>query len=140
MSRLARILKFARLPALQRRLLASVTIWLLLIRIGLWFLPFALVKRWALKPNRRGELSSYQPAQIAWAISLAQRLVPHATCLVQALTAQRLLQQSGRISQMHIGVAKDQNGEFTAHAWVECEGKVVVGDTNLDSYTRLLSQ
>ena len=32
-------------------------------------------------------------------------------------------------SQIKIGVGKDINGEFEAHAWLEYAGKVVVGES-----------
>ncbi len=56
-------------------------------------------------------------------------LVPAATCLTQALTAQTVLSRRGHDSRLRIGVAKDTQGNLEAHAWVECDGTVVVGES-----------
>jgi hypothetical protein len=75
-------------------------------------------------------------AQIAWAVGAAARFVPRATCLVRAIAAQRLLARYGYDSQVHIGVTK-ASGDFQAHAWVERDGVVCVGASEVP-YTPLL--
>jgi hypothetical protein len=39
-----------------------------------------------------------------------------------------LMGRAGRDSQVRIGVAKDAEGRFESHAWLEYQGKVLVGD------------
>jgi hypothetical protein len=63
-----------------------------------------------------------------WGISLARRVVPHATCLPQALATEALLVRYGYPADLRIGVAKVAAGRLTAHAWVESRGRVMVGD------------
>jgi hypothetical protein len=66
--------------------------------------------------------------------------VPGATCLSQALAAQTLFLRQGYPAELHIGVAKNETGQLEAHAWVESEGQVVIGDLqNLSRYTPLPS-
>lgn len=69
--------------------------------------------------------------QVVWAVRVASRYLPGATCLTQALAAQALLTHSGFPAQVEIGVAKDSDEEkvrqFRAHAWVVCHGQVVLG-------------
>ena len=66
-------------------------------------------------------------ARIAWAIGIASRFVPHSTCLVLALAAQRMLAYHGHASDLRIGATKTAQNDFIAHAWVECNGAVLVG-------------
>ena len=40
---------------------------------------------------------------------------------------------------LHIGAVKDEEGKFLAHAWVESEGRVVIGGHELERYTRLMT-
>jgi hypothetical protein len=49
-----------------------------------------------------------------------------------------VLKQSGRPASLHIGVngVEDHLG---AHAWVESQGRVLFGGSNLGSYTDLLA-
>jgi hypothetical protein len=69
------------------------------------------------------------PVRIAWALAVASRFVPRPTCLVQALAAHRLLARHGHASALCIGVAKSDAAGFAAHAWIECGGAVLVGQT-----------
>jgi len=73
------------------------------------------------------------------AVMTASRYIPHATCLVQAIAMQALLAHNGYSSQLHIGVAKANRGQLQAHAWVEYDGRVVLGATSAQRYTPLLS-
>ena len=74
-----------------------------------------------------------------WAVQVASRYVPRATCLTQALTAQALLGFGGIPTSVRIGVAKEAGG-FEAHAWVESGGKILMGGTeSAQKYTQMLS-
>jgi hypothetical protein len=76
--------------------------------------------------------------QIGWAVRVATRCVPDASCLPQALAAQVLLTWYGYASRLHIGVVLE--GRFEAHAWVECNGSIVVGGANESArYTPILA-
>jgi hypothetical protein len=65
--------------------------------------------------------------RIAWAVARASQYTPRATCLTQALATQVLLGWQGYATRLCIGVARSDVGQFQAHAWVECQGKVVIG-------------
>ena len=45
----------------------------------------------------------------------------------QALTAKTLLARAGQPAALRIGVAKKPDGHLEAHAWLESEGRIVVG-------------
>jgi hypothetical protein len=40
---------------------------------------------------------------------------------------------------VRIGVAKGEGGKLEAHAWVECEGNVIIGGYELERYTSLVA-
>ena len=44
----------------------------------------------------------------------------------------------GHDSELHIGVAHE-DGAFAAHAWVEQDGRVLIGEAERRTYTRLVS-
>jgi hypothetical protein len=50
-----------------------------------------------------------------------------ATCLARALVVEALLRRHGYAVQMRIGVRRPESHSFAAHAWLEYEGKIVVG-------------
>jgi hypothetical protein len=125
--------KFAELLLATR-----VTLWVCAARVCLWALSFRRTQRIIdfLTPDVPEEdvLSSVE--QLSRAVSSASRYVPHATCLTQAVALHFLLKRGGFESRVRIGVAKN-NGEFESHAWVESQGRVVLGDIGLQ-YTPIL--
>jgi hypothetical protein len=58
--------------------------------------------------------------------AVGRRLLGDKPCLTQALVAQRFLRQRGYDTTLRIGVAKDGR-ELLAHAWLEREGRVIIG-------------
>lgn len=66
---------------------------------------------------------------LIWAVQVSSHYVPRTTCLTNALTGHSLLSQYGYPSLVKIGVGKSSEGEFEAHAWLEYEGKVVIGES-----------
>ena len=65
--------------------------------------------------------------RIAWAVTVVARYIPGSKCLVQAIAGRQLLASYGFLSEIHIGAAKDSRNWLSAHAWVEVEGKTVIG-------------
>jgi hypothetical protein len=105
-----------------------------IVRLGLWLLPFRnvqqIVNSLAYSANQPKPCPSI--AQLANTVTAASRYVPAASCLTQALTMQILLGRCGHVSTLRIGVARSQDGKFQAHAWVELEGRIVIGGTAED--------
>ena len=130
--------KFVRLPARDRAVLTRTIFTLGAARLATWMLPFAAGRR-LLVGKRRSPTPSVTRDQITWAMFHAQRIVPRATCLPQALAAEALLTRGGLPADLQIGVKKTSDGKLLAHAWVESNGRIVVGNLpeGLAAYTRL---
>jgi hypothetical protein len=80
----------------------------------------------------------YVPRLIGRLIGRAAGIVPGSNCLAQALCCSLLLTAAGFVPFIRIGVLRDNNGAFQAHAWVELENEVIVGNNGyLGSYARL---
>ena len=103
-----------------------------IIRVMLWILPFSVIQKIA---NRftivSGEFHSIPLEKLTWAVAVMSRYVPNATCLTRALTAQILLAGQNYNSNLKIGVYKG-NGEFEAHAWLESDNKIVLGESETE--------
>src|SRR5881227_362497 len=99
--------RFLRLPAADRNILVLAGALLLAVRLGLWLLPFRVVRR--LAPGAAaagGRPACLAPERIAWAVATVARLVPGASCLPRALVAESLLRRMGYPATLHIGVTK----------------------------------
>lgn len=75
--------------------------------------------------------------RIAWAVTRASRAVPGAACLTQALAAQVLLERHGFPARVQVGVRRSDGAQLLAHAWVESDGRILLGGTDLSGYTPL---
>jgi len=125
------IRRLRRLTAADRSLLFQTVVLLGATRLGLWVLPLRVVRRLlarAARPPRGSQTVPSSRERIPWAVSVAQRIVPRATCLVQALAAEALFARYGHPADLRIGVLKTDSGALVAHAWVESAGRVVVGE------------
>jgi Transglutaminase-like superfamily len=121
------------LPSLPEMLNSSTVVeaWLLLwtCRIGLWFAPFPRVLKLC-----RFCASHFRPSReldCGAAVSSISRALPftwHASCLTQALAGWMLLTRHGMVGRVKIGVASPAQRGFKAHAWLECGGRVILGD------------
>jgi len=56
-------------------------------------------------------------------------------CLVKALTAQRMLRRRKISSTVYLGVAKNENKNLIAHAWLRCGKKNITGDDERYGFT-----
>ena len=132
-----RIRKFAALPVGRKKLLFSSAAALLAAKLRLSLFGF----RTALAPQPVEPSSPCCPEEISWAIAAAARFVPWSTCLVKALAGQAMLAKRGCASTLRIGMAPGRpNGRtLDAHAWLECEGRILIGAHDLERYRRLLA-
>lgn len=134
--------KFSNLTSSERRLLVSALFRLVVVRVGMWVIPLRVLLRrlhkMAVERDRLSDSNPLPPERIAWAIRVVSRYLPGTmNCLVQALATQSMLARRGHTARVRIGVAKDEGGQLKAHAWVECEGKIVIGGVGVPQYTAL---
>ena len=112
----------------QGRLLASSFLTLCLVRLGLCVLPYRVLRRFI--PAAAGrEDSRFYARKIASAVERTAPWVPGASCLTRAIAVQYLLARSGHRSTIRVGVRKEDDGTMGAHAWLMCEGMLVLGGT-----------
>lgn len=78
--------------------------------------------------------------RLVWAVRAASRRIPAASCLTQSLALHCLLTRAGHRSDIRIGVAKDAEAGFGAHAWVEYAGQPLLsGPEEVERYVRILT-
>jgi Transglutaminase-like superfamily len=124
--------RFLTLETSERRLLVEAALLMGVIWLSLGWVPFTRLRRMVVgAPARKPTPASSDPrlpGQVVWAVTaLGQRAPRRATCLVKALAAQAMLARRGYPSRLRIGVTRGGRGELEAHAWVEHEGRILVG-------------
>ena len=127
--------KFIKPPSADRVLLVKALGLIIAVRLGLWLLPFPRL-RTLLNSISTARLGQNTPdpglvRHVALVVKTIARYIPRATCLTQALVTKVLLTRRGQSATLRIGVCHGSRGEFIAHAWVESNGDIVIGDENL---------
>jgi hypothetical protein len=131
---LKRVASFLVLPARDRLLLLEAFATLMAVRVALRLFSIDRLRASA----RRSGSGTTSIGRIAWSVGVASRALPGTTCLASAFALQRLLSAHGRSSELHIGVARKAEA-FAAHAWLTCDGRVLVGEEEHEGYTRLVA-
>jgi hypothetical protein len=138
-----RLGRFSRLPSTEQWLLIKAALLVEAIKLGMRLLPFRTLRRLLARAadtplGVRHAAHSTPAERVAWAVEAASRHTPGIkTCLAQALAAQVLLARRGHPALLHIGVARGDRGQFEAHAWVESEGRIVIGGSGLERFAPL---
>jgi len=132
------ITSFIKLSSRDKIVAIESLFWVTVVRFMLWIFPFPYVQK------RVQKIASYLSAddlkvpmkRIRLMIVIVSRYVPRATCLVQALAGYILFSKYGYNTLIKIGVLNEE-GVFEAHAWLEHDGSVVLGESEKDYKTIL---
>ena len=88
-----------------------------------------------LKPKEVDEEIVKLAKKISWIVTTIAKYTPwESKCLVQALTAQKMLKKQGVSTTLYLGVKKDNNNQMLAHAWIRCGDYFVTGGGNRHGY------
>ena len=122
-----RFAKFFRLRTNDKLLLLKCAALLLTIQLGLATIGYRRLQ--ALLVRRLDRRAPARPAaRLIWGVRSAARGLPLTACLAHAIALHFLLTRAGHASIIRVGVAADGRLPFDAHAWVVCDGRVVIGD------------
>lgn len=134
--------QFLNRSPVERRLLACALVLQLAAPVLLRCVRFGRLRRWgarlaSIRPG--GHADAARGQAVLWAVSTAAAILPFRhSCLPVALTAHWLLLAScGRASIVCIGVAPAPGRPFMAHAWLESEGRGVLGLPDGSTYLTL---
>jgi hypothetical protein len=125
----------------ERWLLFEAWCMLLGLDLALRCLPFARVLHFCRDIRTAGDEGNPRSAppvtQLAWLVTVAGRYSPAtATCLTEALALSWLLSRRGIATNIRIGVAH-RHGDLAAHAWLEQDGRVILGKEDAAAYAPL---
>ncbi len=137
-----RLRQLVALPTTHRRLLFRALVLLPVARVALATFRFETLHSWAHRRYSRAHTSTpdWQTVEAAaWAIDRSARVVG-GRCLAQAMVGEWLLRRRGQPATLRVGVAKDGGGSLDAHAWLEVDGRAVVGGVEqMQRYARFPS-
>ena len=129
--------RLASLDHVRRRLLIEAVGAITIAWVGQRVLPFLKLQRVLDRlvelpiVRQHGPTAPDIVSSVNWAMTAASARFPPATCLVQALAAGVMLRRRGLACRLRLGVrtrAGAGGARLEAHAWVECDGRIAIGD------------
>jgi hypothetical protein len=134
--------RFLILSTGDRILVVSSAAVLVGIWLGLRLVPFNKILQTVDSFSRRVSYPKGCPRRrldrVVWSVLAVSRYSPLTlSCLVQALAAKVMLSREGYHTLMRMGVATSGGGELRAHAWLECNGEIIVGGTGSEGFRPL---
>ncbi len=114
-----------------------------IVRFVIAFVPFKRVKDHIGIHNKESSFdidSSHYKfiRKVAWAVNRASQITPwKSKCLVQAITAQRILRRHNIYSTLYLGVAKGNEKKIIAHAWLRSGAIIVTGYYEMDNFKEI---
>lgn len=109
-------------------------------RAFILFIPFNKLRKRMGKLKEESpdnvDINTYSEAKgVSEIVNIISRHTPwESKCLVQALTAQKLLKEKGIYTTLYLGVRKDKDNNMLAHAWLRCGEYYVTGGANRHGY------
>lgn len=103
------------------------------IRAFLWLYPYGRVLRTVAKERHTyrhmdAEGEAKYMRDVIWAVrAVARRTLGDSPCLTQALAVKWMLRTTNADTILRIGVAKSEDNSLNAHAWLECNGVILIG-------------
>lgn len=124
----------------QIALLAQCVGLLTAVRASLRVLRLERTRRWTDRLIARraplAEPKGPSPEALARMVERATAVAPWGRhCLSRAITLEVLLGRRGRSAETQYGIARSSDGGIEAHAWVTCEGRVLLGGEELERFT-----
>ena len=134
--------RFFLLPWSERFLLFKAWCLVGFVRVSLLVGRFARTKRLLGRLQRRPvpRLVARRKLarRVARMVELASHLIPGGRhCLTRAMALEVLLRRRGYGAEVKIGVTRDDSGKLIAHAWLHCEGVVLIGGEGVVNYTEV---
>lgn len=139
---ITRVRKFLRAGGTEQSRLLEAAFWLGLFQFALPIVPFKFMARGlGMHKVETDEIplsaaTSRHAMAVARAVqTMACNLPWHSRCLVQAAAAKRMLDRRGIPSTLYLGIARDENQNLIAHAWLRCGDAIITGKAGKDRFT-----
>lgn len=97
-----------------------------------------LLDRLQKRPIPRLVAKQQRSRRIARMVEVASHMIPGGRhCLTRAMVLELFLRRRGYDAEVKIGVARDESGKLIAHAWLHCEGAVLIGSHGAANYVEV---
>ncbi len=141
-----KIRKFTALSTEEKKLFLEAYVMLGVMRAAILTISFKRLTRFLEHHTQVQALETLTKTEQERAIIIGQSIMRAAiytpwesACLVQSLTAQKMLHKRGITGVFYLGAIKDQESKekMKAHAWTQCGHTIITGGGGHDEFTVL---
>ncbi len=136
-----KISRYFKLPPAQRKLFRKAIFVLLYYTYKVKFTPSKEIhKLFSRKPEkfREKQTNTETIRLVKQAIRRANKgLLQKNNCLVQSLTAKKMLQEQGQPVALFLGLKKNMNKDLIAHSWTKSGDIFVTGEKGIKNYKEI---
>lgn len=132
---------FCNLSNVQRKLLLEASLYLIVIRLVLVFIPFKYISLYLNKEITKYDISGEKLIpDIVWAINKATKFLPvRLVCFPRGIATYIIMRKCGLNAQLFYGVSHIPNENLEGHVWVMYKNTKVIGCEQIENYTILMS-
>ena len=139
---MTKINKYLRMPASTKMLLIEAFFWSLIANIVIGRLPLKyytrllLINQQKTQTSKRSQEMDELVCQIKSTICILVKNAPwKVKCYSQAIVAKQLFHKKGLNTTLKLGLAKDDNKQLIAHAWLLLGDRCMTGGRNHHLFT-----
>ncbi len=138
--------KWGELSWAERGLLLETAVLSITVRLCLWLIPFRLLAPYLGRETQTvaaqaiSQKKQQQADRISWSVQVVARQTRWQNCcLVNSIVAKTILRRRGIGTQLFLGLAKDDQRNLQAHAWLSCGDFIVTGQENHERFVIMTS-
>jgi len=132
--------KFLKKPFADQFLYIETTFWLGISRLAILILPFRWIapflgQHMASSDENDENIDKQTIISVSRAIRTMSRHLPwECKCLAQAISGKMMFGRRQISSTLYLGVAKKEDGELNAHAWLRAGDVILLGGGGLERF------
>jgi len=131
--------KYFKKPFTEQALYLEAAFWLGISRLAILILPFRWIAPFLGTHMAQSDENAFRDRKTAIFISraildMSCHLPWECKCLVQAISGKMMLRRRQIPSTLYLGVAKKEDGDLNAHAWLRTGGINILGRGGLERF------
>ena len=133
------VIKFFKKPLEGQILYLEAAIWLGMSRLAILILPFRWIAPFLGRHMANSGKNEYRDRQTVIFVSraildMSCHLPWECKCLAQAISGKMMLRRRQIPSTLYLGVAKKEDGDLNAHAWLRAGDIIILGGGGLERF------
>lgn len=134
------VAKFLKKPLSDKAFYLEATFWLGISRLAIlivpfrWIAPFLGVHMASVDENDENGSSETVISVSRAILTMNDHLPWESKCLAQAISSKMMLRRRQIPSTLYLGVAKKEDGDLNAHAWLRTGDTIILGGGGLERF------